>query len=543
MRSPGKLMNFRTPFPFAFLLVCLAQPYAVAAVPSGSAAKLAGLKIPATAIALPTTGAEVTSAVLVQANDEGNILGEYCRVLGSIHPVDPKAPDIKFQVNLPTHWNEKALQMGGGGYNGRIPNTLGKPTLGLESVPVPLALGYITFASDSGHQAADGDDASFALNDEALANYGYMHIQKTRDAVLAIVHAYYGKAPRRLYFSGGSTGGREGLTAAQRWPEVYDGVLTNYPTANFMGLRLWGAALARAIYDDNSTGWIAPAMVAQIAKSALERFDALDGATDGLVSNMSEARAQSGRLITDLSAAGTAGALTPTQIERTLQVYHEGYKLPYALANGIGSYAGYNSQEGITMQLGSQATYMEPPDSGPNAHHAARADQFLKYFVARDPKFSLLSFDLMKPGPLQERLVRLSGEISATNPDFEKMRARGGKILWVQGLDDPSVSPIENIKIYRAIVAKMGADRVADFLRFYLVPGLAHGGGKFSVTWDNLAILDNWVEHGVPPPVTPGIDINKATFGRSRPMCEYPGWPRYRGTGDINDWKSYEIVK
>jgi Tannase and feruloyl esterase len=89
----------------------------------------------------------------------------------------------------------------------------------------------------------------------------------------------------------------------------------------------------------------------------------------------------------------------------------------------------------------------------------------------------------------------------------------------------------------------MGADRVAEFLRFYLVPGLAHGGGKFSVTWDNLAILDNWVEHGVPPPVTPGIDINKATFGRSRPMCEYPGRPRYRGTGDINDWKSYEIVK
>lgn len=536
-------MNLRTPLLLALLLAHLGQFQVSAAVPSSSPAQLLGLKLPALALSLPTTGAEVTSAVLVRANDEGNTLGEYCRVLGSIHPVDPKAPDIKFQVNLPTHWNEKALQMGGGGYNGRIPNTLGKPTLGLESVPVPLALGYITFASDSGHQAADGDDASFALNDESLANYGYMHIRKTRDAVFAIAQAYYGKTPRRLYFSGGSTGGREALTAAQRWPEVYDGVMANYPTANFMGLRLWGAALARAVYDDNSAGWIAPDMVGKIAKSAIDRLDALDGAKDGLVSNMTAARAQSAALIAELSAPGKEGALTKAQTERTLSVYHEGYKLPYALANGIDSYAGYNSQEGITMQLGSQAAYMEPPESGPNAHHVSRADQFLKYFVARDPKFSLLSFDLMNPGPLKERLIKLSGEIGATNPDFEKMHARGGKILWVQGLDDPSVSPLENIKIYQRIVAKMGAKKVSEFLRFYLVPGLAHGGGKFSITWDNLAILDNWVEHGVPPPITPGVDINKATFGRSRPMCEYPGWPRYRGTGDINDWKSYEIVK
>jgi hypothetical protein len=536
-------MSRRSFFIFGLLIFAGASAGAFASVPSGSAAALATFKISASAISLPTSGAEVKSAVLVKTTDAGNTLGEYCKVLGAIHPVDPKAPDILFQVNLPSHWNEKALQMGGGGYNGRIPNTLGKPTLGLESIPVPLAQGYITFASDSGHQAADSDDASFALNDEALANYGYMHIRKTRDAVFAIAQAYYGKTPRRLYFSGGSTGGREGLTAAQRWPEVYDGVLTNYPTANFMGLRLWGALLARAIYDDNSAGWIPPPMVSRIVKTALERFDALDGATDGLVSNMAAARAQSGQMIKDLAAAGVENALTPAQIERTLKVYHEGYKLPYPLANGIDSYAGYNSLEGITMQIGSQAAYIEPPESGPNAHHVSRADQFMKYFVARDPKFDLRKFDVMNPGPLQARLVKLSGEIGATNPDFEKMRARGGKILWVQGLDDPSVSPIENVKIYRRIVAHMGAGKTAEFLRFYLVPGLAHGGGKFSITWDNLAILDNWVENGVPPPITPGIDINKATFGRSRPMCEYPGWPRYRGTGDINDWKNYEIVR
>jgi feruloyl esterase len=540
----------RRSFPIATILmtVCAMTGFAKGAGPAIAPSGLAGLKIPASAISLPTTGAEVTSAVLVQATDKGNQLGEYCKVLATIHPVDPKAPDILLRANLPTRWNGKALQMGGGGYNGNIPNTLIEPTLGLKTLPVPLAQGYITFADDSGHQAPDSNDASFALNDEALANYGYMHIKKARDAVFAIAKAYYGVEPRKLYFSGGSTGGREGLTAAMRWPESYDGILANYPTANFLGLRLWGAILARAIYDKGSEGWIPPAMVDRIAKTAIQRFDILDGVADGLVSNNAQARAQSGALLSDLSLrpgdpVDIQKGLTKTQIEKTLDVYHNGFKLPYSLANGVDSYAGYNSLEGITMQIGSQAAYIEPPVSGPNAHHVSRADQFFKYFIARDPNFSLLSFDIMNPGALKDRIVLVSEITGATDPDFEKMQARGGKVLWVQGMDDPSVSPFENINIYKSIVARLGQEKVDSFMRLYLVPGLAHGGGNFSVTWDNLAILDNWVENDIPPPVTPGVDINKATFGRSRPMCEYPAWPKYNGSGDVNDWKSYSIVK
>src|SRR5262249_11518670 len=144
-------------------------------------------------------------------------------------------PDIQFRVNLPTNWNGKAVQMGGGGYDGVIPNTTGRTTLG--SGDPPLTLGYVTFAGDSGHQAKAGDsnDASFAVDDEALLNFGYMHIKKTRDAVFEIAKSRYGKSPKRLYFSGGSTGGREGLTAALRWPDDYDGISSNYPTAQFHG--------------------------------------------------------------------------------------------------------------------------------------------------------------------------------------------------------------------------------------------------------------------------------------------------------------------
>jgi hypothetical protein len=80
-------------------------------------------------------------------------------------------------------------------------------------------------------------------------------------------------------------------------------------------------------------------------------------------------------------------------------------------------------------------------------------------------------------------------------------------------------------------------------MRFYLIPGLAHGGGKFSPTWDNLTALDNWVENGVPPAAPVVVDATKtATKGRTRPLCEYPTWPKYKGSGDINSASSFSCA-
>ena len=157
---------------------------------------LAGKHYDPAVIGLPTTGADITLATAVAATAT---LPAYCRVEGSIHPIDPTAPNINFRVNLPTTWNGKALGMGGGGYNGNIPNTTGAPTLGnFPGVALPLNKGYITYAGDSGHQAADADDASFAMNDEALLNYGNQHVKKTRDIMVAIAKDRYGTAPRRI---------------------------------------------------------------------------------------------------------------------------------------------------------------------------------------------------------------------------------------------------------------------------------------------------------------------------------------------------------
>jgi hypothetical protein len=513
--------------------------------PAEACAALAGLRIAAAAITLPTSGASVTAARLVAAGEAGNQNGEYCRVMGAIAPVDPQAPEIRFQANLPTHWNRKALQFGGGGYNGRIPNTLGPEVHGLASAATPLARGFLTFAGDSGHQAASADDASFALNAEALHNFGYAHIRKTLDAVREVAAARYGQAPSRVYFNGGSTGGREGLTAAMRWPEAYDGIISWYPVSSYMGLRLWGAMLGRAVYDDEAAGWIPPAMVTRIAQESLARCDGLDGVADGLVSNPAACRAGSAAALEALRCkAGETGhpahCLTAPQIDRTMRVYHQGYTLPYAFANGLHDYLGYNSLEGIAMQLGSQAALTSPPRSGPNAHHVDRAYQFFRYFVNGGRDLDMRTLDVTAEGPQRERILEISRLFDASRADLSAFAARGGKLILLQGNDDPSVSPWENARFHRRITEAMGAERADGFSRFFLLPGLAHGGGRFAPQWGSVAALDNWVENGVPPQGQVVVDGTATpTRGRSLPLCAAPTFPRYRGEGDVNRAASF----
>jgi feruloyl esterase len=211
---------------------------------SVTCASLAGKTIGATDIGLPTTGASLTAATLVAATAPQNTNGEYCLVTAAIHPVDPTAPNILIEVNLPTTWNNKALQMGGGGYNGTVRTGLGTVPAGTSTAP--LAQGYATFGGDSGHEGAG---ASFARNHESLVNYGYAALKKTHDVALKVINTYYGQKPRRVYFAGGSTGGREALTVAARFPRDYDGVLAEAPTANFTGLRMFGQWIGRPEYN------------------------------------------------------------------------------------------------------------------------------------------------------------------------------------------------------------------------------------------------------------------------------------------------------
>ncbi len=254
--------------------------------PSEACSKIAGTFIPASAIGLPTSGAVVKTAALVAADAKDNPNGEYCAVKGVIVPVAADAPNMEFQVNLPTNWNSKALQFGGGGYDGVLVTGLGPAGLQPANVPNPLKQGYVTLGSDGGHKGSDPFDGVFGLNDEALLNYGKQSVKKVHDVAVAIVKARYGAAPRRFYFIGNSQGGHEALDAAARYYADYDGVVSNYPAYNITMLHLASLDLGKSVYSDGGKGWFNPAKTRMLTDAAYKACDELDGVRDGIISNI-----------------------------------------------------------------------------------------------------------------------------------------------------------------------------------------------------------------------------------------------------------------
>ncbi len=247
---------------------------------------LAGMQIAAAAIGLPTGGATVKSAALVSADAQGNPNGEYCAVKGSIAPSSTTAPSMQFEVNLPSVWNTKALQMGGGGYDGSLVTGLGGEGLQPAAIDRPLKRGYVTAGGDGGHTGGPGFDGTFGLNDEALLNYGKQSVKKIHDVAVQIAKARYGRAPRRYYFIGNSQGGHEALDAAARYPADFDGVIANYPAYNVTMLHLGSLNVGKAVYVNGGTGWINPAKTKLLTDAVRAACDPLDGVKDGIISNV-----------------------------------------------------------------------------------------------------------------------------------------------------------------------------------------------------------------------------------------------------------------
>jgi len=223
----------------------------------------------------------------------------YCKVLGHIEPADPKAPPIKFQVNLPAEWNNRSLQYGGGGFNGVLITGLALPPAYPYDKPSPLARGFVTYGTDSGHTTKNGEPPQlFALNDEAFENFAHVSYKKVRDAAVVLMTRAYGRKPDRMYFMGSSEGGREGLTMAQRYPEDFDGIFARVPVINWVGLQ---HANTRAGLATMGEGWIRPAQVKLVADAVLKACDKADGSEDLLIEDPVGCKARFKAVMMELS--------------------------------------------------------------------------------------------------------------------------------------------------------------------------------------------------------------------------------------------------
>ncbi|WP_408311005.1 tannase/feruloyl esterase family alpha/beta hydrolase [Paraburkholderia aspalathi] len=510
-------------------------------------AEFAGAVLPPELIALPTAGVQIESAAMVAATALGNQQGgEYCRITGRIKALKATTPDIRFDLNLPRRWNGRALQIGGGGYNGVVVSGTG--VMPFSPDRAPLAQGYATFGDDSGH-VGDSSLAVFGLVDEAVTNFGYAHLKKTHDAALALIARAYGRPPQRMYFAGGSTGGREGYTVMQRYPDDYDGVIANSPALNFSGVRLMGVKLGQAEYATPG-GFVSPVLLEHVYQRTLAVCDRLDGAADGVVSDVDGCKEHEAEIIASLRCAGRAPShdecLTDTQLS-TLLLMRDGLSLPYKLAWNVSGCSGYNIFQGTRLTgmlgLGHQAGRLPVPTFFANGYLFAQGDGYVRYFVAHDAEFDPLRFDPLHPGKYRGQLIALSQTIGAMNPDLARYIAKGGKLITLQGLADEVISPNQTIAYYDALIDRFGIDQVDAFMRLYMVPGFQHGSGVFIPSVDLLGALDNWVTRGVSPETLTATDIAAATNGRSRPLCRYPLFPRYSGKGNVNLASSFTCAE
>jgi pimeloyl-ACP methyl ester carboxylesterase len=260
--------------------------------PQDACAKLVATFVEPSAVGLPTSGAVVQSARLVAADAPDNPNGEYCAARGVIVPVSAAAPNMEFEVNLPTDWNSKALQLGGGGFDGVLVTGLGPAGLQPASVPNPLNQGYVTAGGDGGHKGSASFDGSFGMNDEALTNFGKLSVKKVHDVAVALLKARYGSAPRRFYFIGNSQGGHEALDAAARYPADYDGIVSNYPAYNVTMLHLGSLNVGKAVYENGGAGWLNGAKTRLLTDAAFKACDELDGLRDGIIANVAACNAK-----------------------------------------------------------------------------------------------------------------------------------------------------------------------------------------------------------------------------------------------------------
>lgn len=521
---------------------------ACAASPRAVCKGLGGHTVAAARIGLPTNGARVVSAQWVEAKaSRGRATPAYCEARGAIDPVDRAAPEIRFALDLPTAWNRKALMMGGGGFDGVIPDTAG-PMLGepFDHVVPPLLRGYAVFASDSGHQATPGAapisavDAAFAVNDEALDNFGGAALKKTRDVAVELIDRAYGQAPERSYFAGGSNGGREGLLVAQRWPEDFDGVVVAFP--------FWNAGTTALTFGAIMNGFAAPGAYlppvgqALLYEAVMARCDDLDGLKDGLISNVEACDFDPSVL---RCAAGPGDdCLSDPQIA-ALRRYDAKIEYRYRTKGRENAYPGFPVFAGADLR-GDQQMGSAPPAHPAVANMPIIAhfwDQFARFAIAKGSNLNPLALDPQRPGSYTGRINKVVDLLDADSVDLARFKARGGKLILYHGLADPIVSPRSTDAYWERLRATMGPDEVRAFARFYVIPGYGHGPaglGAFDPAWDVLSVLETWAEEGVSPGPQTIADVGAKA--RRRPLCEYGSWPRYDGKGDAALASSFECA-
>jgi feruloyl esterase len=466
---------------------------------------------------LPDAPTYLTAAALVPA---ANGLPQFCEINGYI------APQIVFKLRLPASgWNGKLLVTGcEEGYCGSIAIDSPASQQGLKR-------GYAVTTSDSGHIGTPFDAQWAYNNPQAKLDFAYRAPHVNKIAAKAIVADFYGNAPSRSYFQGCSTGGRQGMVAAQRLPKDFDGIIVGAPamlSPSTPFATLWSGV---SNMDGAGKQILDRSAAAILNRAAVAACDAADGLKDGQIGDARQCKFDPAALT--CKAGQRSDCLSAAQVEAARKIYggpvDSRGRAIHVSGLPIGSELGW-------------ADRIIGADGGQGTNVTAMIDwfRFMAHPIDAGPLWQLAQLDWDND---PNRTGGMAAVYGASSPDLRDFATHGGKMIHYQGWQDPAVAPLESIDYYETATRAVGGlARIQSFYRLFMIPGLQHcTGGPGATEIDPLTHLEQWVENGKPPEVLMGKGIAADGKAFTRAHFPYPDSARYK-SGNPNDAASFQRV-
>ena len=437
-------------------------------------------------------------------------LPAHCRVAVTLAPSADS--HIEMELWLPSEdWNGKFLAVGNGGWAGSI---------SFDAMASGLRRGYATASNDTGHK---GGSAEFALgHPEKLVDFGYRAMHEMAVQSKALIQAFYRRAPQLSYYQGCSTGGRQGLMAAQRYPDDFDAIVAGAPVYNVVHLNVSQVSLQVGMLK-NPASLVPAEKRTLLANAVVAACDQRDGVKDGIISEPRACKFDPAVLA--CKSGDGADCLTSAQV-----------------ANARSAYTAVTTKSGALVYPGRSPGFetgwrIPTPGAALNPLFA----DMPRYVGRQDPKWDPMTFDLETDLALA---LKNASFIEASDPDLSKFKARGGKLLLYHGWADPGPAPENTINYYDAVARNLKGKQ-DEWMRLFLMPGVGHcGGGVGPDQADFLGALERWKEGGA----APGQIVATRPAGRggatpmSRPLCPHPQVARYNGAGSVDDAANFSCV-
>jgi feruloyl esterase len=484
------------------LLACFAPAAQAASCESMASTSLSNATI--TSAQTVAAGAFTLPAGAPPSTAQFGQLPAFCRITATLTPTPDS--EIRIEVWMPASgWNGKLQAVGNGGWAGVI---------SYPALASAVAGGYAASSTDTGHQ---GNTASFAIgHPEKLVDMSYRAIHEMTVQAKNIVSAYYGNSPKLSIWNGCSTGGRQGITEAAKYPADFDGIIAGAAAIHWVNLHV--ARMTLNTYENRSADSSIPASkYPMIHAAVLQACDAMDGVKDGVIENPS--RCHFNPAVLTCKGADAADCLTAAQVETARAIY-----------SPVKNPKSGDEIRPALLQPGSELNWATLNGPEPMSY----TQELYKFVIFKNPDWNWHQFN--PATDIDRALQSEDGQLNFTDANLTPFFKHGGKLLMYHGWSDQQVTPLGSVDYFNEVVAKTDTAAVGKSVQLYMVPGMYHcQGGPGTDNFDKMAAMEGWIATGAAPEKIVAAHRTAGNVDRTRPLCPYGKVATYNGSGSTDD--------